>query len=238
MLSSHSITKPLEKSSKMDKYRKLVRNIKLRKSFLLIPTIKCSFQTLEKYLVKIALCWTESTLKDWPNSRRKNLREKWKKKSKRTMSPTKTSSLEVKPRGKTQAKMTKTPHLWTRGPRPPWNSSFRWTRMKKIYSGRDREVILFRIWFSRKMMINTTPRILKTWKQEFKKAKLSTMCITFRETTAMRSLSTFNSRENCLREKTCSWKVRSLRKNSNNKMILMPTKTPKRSSWAKSRWST
>jgi hypothetical protein len=120
------------------------------------------------------------------------------------MSPTKTSSLEVKPREKTQAKMTKTPHLWTREPRPPWNSSFRWTRMRKIYSGRDREVILFRIWFSRKMMINTTPRILKTWEQDNKKAKHSTMFSIFRETTAMRSLSTSNSRENCLREKICS----------------------------------
>ena len=205
MLLSHSTTKLLVKSSKMDKYRKLGRNIKLRRSFFWIPTIKSSFQTL-KNLVKNAPCLTASTLKVWPNSRRKNSRGKWKKISQRMMNPTrmtKTSFLEVKPRGKTQAKMTKIPHLWTREPRPPWSSSFKWTKMKKIYSGRDQGVILFQTWFSRRMMINMTPRILKTWDQD-RKAKLSTMCSIFREITAMRSPSTSNSRENCLREKTCS----------------------------------
>ena len=174
MLLSPSTTRLSVKSSKTDKYRKLVRNIKPRRNSFWIPTTKCLFQTLENNLVKSAHCLAESTLMVWPNSRRKNLRGKWRRKSKRMMRliRTKTSSLEVKPSERTQAKMTKTRHLWTSEPRPPWSNSFKWTKMRKIFSGSDPGVTLFQTWFSRKMMINMTPRIPKTWGQDFRVAKL------------------------------------------------------------------
>ena len=177
----------------------------------------------------------ESILKDWLNSRRKNWRGKWKKKSKRMMIMTQMWSLEVKPRGRTQAKMMKIPRSWTREPRPPWNNSFKWTKMRKIFSGRDQGVILFRIWLSRRMMINMTPRILKIWELN-RKVKLLTMYLIFRETTAMRSLNTSNSRENWRKGNKCLSKEKSLRKTLKGKMIPMQTKIKKLSSWAKSRW--